>query len=159
MPKRSGAWLAGVLVAAMLGGCDEPTTIAEPVEVTREIVDIRNVMLAGLDRLAYSISVPAEAVHPHFAGTWTVADVERPVNLYVFRAADYNPNLPPQDQAYAWPHMPYPSSGIGRVRTNGIAFHPAVGDWVLVFHNPTAGPLVSSRSDLSAGIQLEYLTR
>jgi len=154
--QRLGFWLCALPVLAG-SACEESPVIGEREEVVNRFVDIRNVMVAGQGWLTFKVDIPGDAIHPHIEGRWTVGNVERPVDVYVFRGSQYDPNLSPvaQPQPYFWTSTIAAGSGIGQNRTNEVHIHASSGQWVVVFYNPGANPL-TSRTDLSAEIENNY---
>jgi hypothetical protein len=140
---------------AAVPACEEPVTIAELQKVVDQFVDIRNVVVPGQGRLVFTVTVPGDAIHPHLEGRWTVNNVERPVDLYVFRQGTYDGNQPPSGQDHYWTSEPPAGSGIGQERNLELHIHPSPGEWTLVFFNPGTNPL-TTRTELSAELQVNY---
>lgn len=134
--------------------CGDPQKFEEVQRRIEPFVDFRNVTVLGQDRQVFEHAVGSDVTHPHFEGRWTVRDPERPVDVYVFRAEDYNPAQPPASQGYFWASTTS-SIGVGQSRSNELHLHPAPGNWLLVFFNPGLNPQ-ASRTDLSAEITYTY---
>lgn len=147
---------AAVLMVLALGSsrCSDPQSFEDVQRRIEPFIDFRNVTVLGQDRQVFARDVPGEAVHPHFEGRWTVRDPERPVDVYVFRAGEYNPTQPLADQNYYWASTTN-TLGVGQARSNELHLHPSPGGWVLVFFNPGVNPQ-GARTDLSAEITFTY---
>ena len=148
----------GVVLLMALGvvstRCGDPQTFEEVQRRIEPFIDFRNATVLGQDRQAFAHRVPADVGHPHFEGRWTVANPERPVDVYVFRAGDYDPLQPLSAQHYFWASTTS-GLGVGQMRNNELHLHPTPGDWVLVFFNPGLSPQ-GNRTDLSAEITFSY---
>jgi len=139
---------------ALSGACNDPQTFQDVQKHTVEFIMFRNVAMLGGDRQTFPQNVPGDVTHPSFEGRWVVRDPEKPVDMYVFRASDYDPNRPLADQAYFWSSTTM-SNGLGQQRSQEVHVHPTPGDWLIVFSNPAVGT-VGTRTDVSADISLSF---
>ncbi len=137
-------------VLAFVGaGCNStPESVLEVAKHTQPVVDIRNVIINGQARVSFSFAVPGDVGHPHFQGRWTVRDAEKPVQVFVFRAADYNDTLLPTVQTATW-------SWTLTSDKPEMHVHPTPGSWVIVYFNPAQGG-ATTRTDLSSEIDFSY---
>jgi len=147
----------GFFGVVLLTGCEDPQSFVEPTKHIESIADLRNVTVPGQSQLVYRVVVQPEPqmTHPHIEGRWTFADVEKPVDVYIFPAASYVETQPPaaQDSIVYWSSLT--NAVVGQQRETSMHLHPAPGEWVVVFYN--AGPANSAgRATFSASALLSY---
>jgi len=151
--RRFGVVLLMAL-SALSTGCSDPQKFEDTQKRVEDFINIRNLIILGQDRQVFSKAVPADAIHPHFEGRWTVLDAERPVDVYVLKAENYDPAQPLPAQNYFWSSTTS-GIGVGQSRSNELHLHPTPGNWVLVFFNPGLSPQ-ANRTDLSAEITFTF---
>jgi hypothetical protein len=147
--------VAALGVLALTPACEESPVIGEREKVTHRFVDITREVINGQDRRAYTVNVPGDAIHPHLEGRWTVNDVERPVDTFVFREGDYDAGSPPGGQQYFWTSTTTGTGGVNSARSQSVRVHPTPGNWVIVFYNPAINPF-AGRTELSAEVEISF---
>jgi len=152
MSARARASLAVPLFAFALaaGGCEEKPGFMEPTKVRETIMDLRNQIVDGQRRLEFRVHVPGGVTHPSFIGLWTFRDREKPLHVYVVRAAEYD-----SAGGSASDLATLPNYFMLRPEVNTIHVHPTPGDWVIVLRNPAAfGPV--TRAEVTGTIVLSF---
>jgi hypothetical protein len=156
--------LAGVcaFLAALGLGCEDPQHFSEPEKHTEQFVDFSNLVMSGRQSLpadpayVYHVTVGSatDMVHPHFEGHWTFADPEKPIDIYVMPASQYNSSQPPAGQeGIFWTSLT--DAVVGQQRATSMHLHPTPGDWVIIFYNP-APNVLNGRSEIAAEVALTY---
>ena len=153
--RRFALAAAGLAALAALPACEDSPVIGEREKFSTRFVDITREVINGQDRRAYTINVPGDAIHPHLEGRWTVGDVERPVDTYVFREGDYDPSAPPAGQTYFWTSTTGGANDVNANRSQSVRVHPTPGNWVIVFLNPAINPF-AGRTELSAEVEINF---
>ena len=139
-------------------GCNTPESVLEVSKHNQPVVDIRNVILNGQARVTFPFAVPGDVGHPHFEGRWTLRDKEKPVQVFVFRAQDYDDSLPPRAAGSCSPPDTTGCAIWSWTSTSDkpeMHVHPTPGNWVVVFFNP-ALPGPTTRADVSSEIDFSY---
>ncbi len=148
MSARSRAALAVVLLGLALGaiGCEDPQGFVETTKIRETFMDVSDQIVDGQRRLEFRVNVPGGVTHPSFEGLWTFRNPERPLFLYIVRAAEYDSGADPTT---------LPNFFMMRSDATSIHVHPTPGEWVIALVNPAAfGP--ATRSEVSGQVQLSY---
>ena len=160
-----------VLGATLLTGCSEDSSsgFQEILPQTTAIAVFDDLIMSGGDWKADYFDITGDMVHPEVRSNWTVLNREVFIDMYLFRASDYDPNLPPDEQAdkVFWSSVPIDGPQFGDRRGTQIILHPCVyntetpprcrpdGQWVVVFYNDNEAILVK-RTSLSATVNLRF---
>ena len=144
----------GLLVSLAFGGCKQQEHFTDVQKHATRFVDFSGLVLLGHARQEFRIDVPGDVMHPAFEGRWTLADPEKPTEVYVIPGDIYRSDVAPalQDSVF-WTSVRSTVGGFAAPYTD-MHIHPTPGNWVVVFYNPLPGNL--SRSTVSAEIDLTY---
>lgn len=156
MSKRIRTLVAGGLLGVLgISACGEDQGFMDPEKHRETFISFRNVAFVSQQKREFRITV-GDIVHPHFEGRWTLRDKEKPVDVYVIRAQDYDPNLlPPAQPRIFWDSVVESQGGLQQLQSTTMQVHPSPGEWVVVFYNPA--PLSSTaRAEVSADMQLTF---
>jgi hypothetical protein len=153
----------------LLAGCSEDASSGfmevepqfSPITVFDDLI-----MRGGDQKVAY-FDIATDMVHPEVRSNWTVLNREVFIDMYLFRATDYDPNLPPDVQDFFWSSVPAEGPLFGDRRGTQIILHPCVydnespprcrpeGQWVVVFYNDNED-IFAKRTSLSATVNLRF---
>jgi len=169
--KISG--LAGILALpglVLLAGCSEDAN-SSFMEVAPQITPIAvfdDLIMSGGQWRADYFTITGDMKHPEVRSNWTVLNREVFIDMYLFRALDYDPNLAPTQQANVfWSSVPVDGPEFGDRRGTQIILHPCVynsetpprclpdGQWVVVFFNDNEN-ILAKRTSLSATVNLRF---
>jgi len=170
--RRSSKIAASLLVlgAVLLSGCSEDGSSGfmeiEPQNVPVSIFDDQ-IMEGGQWRFDY-FDITGDMIHPEVRSTWTVINRQVFIDMYVFRASDYDPALRPDEQANVfWSSVPLEGPEFGDRRGTQVILHPCIyntetpprcrpdGQWVVVFFNNNEA-IPAKRTSLSATVNLRF---
>lgn len=165
-----------LFVVALLGstllwsGCSEDSASSfQEIEPRLDPVLVLDdfLMQGGQKREAF-FTITSDMKHPELRANWTVLNREVFIDMYVVRAEDYDPNVPPPQQPRIfWSSVPEEGPLYGDRRGSAIILHPCAydnspvpacrpeGNWVVLFYNDNlATP--ATRTEVSATVNLRY---
>ena len=127
-------------LASGLAGCKKVTGFQEVKKHTTRFVDLTKKRLEGHQRLVYPLDgplvVPGDVTHPTLEGRWSFSDQEKPVDVFVVRAADYDPDVEPSPlHDIFFSSIQGAVAGVGTLRAKAMHKHPPPGSWLVVFYN------------------------
>jgi hypothetical protein len=166
-----------LVVAMLLGssllwsGCSENggSSFMEIAPRTDPVAEVNDRVMEGGQWLAFFFNISGDMGHPELRANWTVLNREVYIDMYLMQAADYDPNLPPDEQSNIfWTSVPQEGPLFGDRRGSAIVLHPCVeydaspepvcrpeGSWVVLFYNDNIRAL-PYRTELSASVYLRY---
>ena len=155
MSRLRSLFAVAALAALASPGCKQPTHFEDVKKYREPIARFEKVAIQGHERREYRVHVPADLLHPHFEGHWTFRDPEKPIDVFVFTAAQYDSCPEPSlTCGYFWSSITNATGGLGQLRASEMHIHPAPGDWVLVFYNSGSG--FAARTEFDAQVDFVY---
>ena len=170
--RHSVQFAAALLLMGSLfwSGCSEDgnSGFMEIVPQTVGITVFDNLILEGGKWRDDYFEITGDMLHPEVRSNWTVLNREVFIDMYLFRASDYDPNVRPDQQPNVfWSSVPVEGPEFGDRRGTQIILHPCVyntetpprcrpdGQWVVVFFNDNEA-ILSKRSSVSATVNLRF---
>jgi hypothetical protein len=169
--QKLSKYAAVLLLGQLLwSGCSEDgnSSFMEIEPQVNSVAVIDRGILAGGQWRAIFFDITGDMVQPSVHSNWTVITRELFIDMYLFRASDYDPGLPPNTQPKAfWKSVPDVGPIYGPRRGSQVTLNPCVyntetppqcrpeGQWVVVFYNDNQ-PIPAKRATYSANVSVRF---